>query len=293
MEITDMEAVYSGLTPESMGPWAAALRDMIMEQISVAVGTLTVRAEASARAAVEQATEQLRATEAALRGQLATSGSALDAERETTRTLADELASERTARERAAALHAQAQASHEEALSACATRLRALEAELETGRRERAQLASQLSAEAAERAQAMTVLQSVRAALGGGEIAAVLGGAIPMATAATGPAPALPSLAAVDAPAENPSSADCAGALLDEVEASYLRDTEETPLPSELVDRLIGHLRTARELYVAQCGTETVDVFDRQLSALLNTKGSLPFGRHLSVASYEVGHAAA
>jgi hypothetical protein len=201
-----------------------------------------------------------------------------------------------------------------------AERIRELELELEPSRSGASRLASQLEAEKAERARLAAVLDSIRSAVGA---TAPLSMAAPKATH-TDPLEVTTRVTIVDVsdrhgaeeqnrqvpadqsavdPGRNlkmvtraaaePDSvlSDCARQLLEQVEESYQNDVQSLQRPSDVVDRLVVQLRTARELFLAQCNNDealATGEFDRQISHVLDTKGATNFGRHLGIAWYEI-----
>jgi hypothetical protein len=81
-----------------------------------------------------------------------------------------------------------------------------------------------------------------------------------------------------------------ASELLAEAEAAYREDVDAGVSPSEIVTRLTANLATARERFTsARGGQGTADTaFKDQLIALLNAKYDSQFGRHLSIAMYDL-----
>jgi hypothetical protein len=98
------------------------------------------------------------------------------------------------------------------------------------------------------------------------------------------------------APAEpDVALADCARELLDEVHSSYQANVESLQGPSDVVNRLVTELRTARELFLMRCNDDEAlanQEFDRQISLVLDTNGATAFGRHLGIAWYEISQPA-
>jgi hypothetical protein len=323
-----MEHAYAALDAVSIVPSAPALRDTLVADITATVAKVIAHTEATVRQMADQARQQFETAESALLRQIAEAHADLEAERKSAAGLADELAKERTARQRAEASYAEAQALKQQISSAYDERLRSLTLELEALRREAAELAAQLSAESAERARAAGVLDSIRTALVavGIQPSPSPSPSGPGDAATTSPAPAAeiladaeradpqapPSGVDVDEPSADaartlkfitrpqaearPHLKEYAARLLEHVETSYWQDVESLQHPTDVVTRLVDYLRTARELYVARCQAEgelsSADEFQRQLSTVLDTKGSTSFGRHLAIAWYEVNEPA-
>jgi hypothetical protein len=77
--------------------------------------------------------------------------------------------------------------------------------------------------------------------------------------------------------------------LLEEAEAMYWTDLNSGRAPSEVVDRLTGILRYARDLVVGRWGSDDCDaaaVFEQQIAVLLDSKAETSFGRHLSISAF-------
>ena len=69
----------------------------------------------------------------------------------------------------------------------------------------------------------------------------------------------------------------------------YWTDLNSGRAPSEVVDRLTGILRYARDLVVGRWGSGACDaaaVFEQQIAGLLDSKAETSFGRHLSISAF-------
>ena len=58
----------------------------------------------------------------------------------------------------------------------------------------------------------------------------------------------------------------------------------------ELVDRITGNLRYAATVFARRVGFASGrgnDIFDQQLTAMLDAKGGSVFGRHLAIAAHD------
>jgi hypothetical protein len=97
------------------------------------------------------------------------------------------------------------------------------------------------------------------------------------------------------APAETASPAFDGNAyavqLLDHLESVYLADEAAGIGPSDLVDRLIANLLYASEVYARRSGApadRANDAFHQRVTAALVAKSGTSFGRHLSIAAFEL-----
>jgi hypothetical protein len=81
---------------------------------------------------------------------------------------------------------------------------------------------------------------------------------------------------------------DYAKSLLTEIEEMFLADAGADKPEDELHNRLKGHLEYARSIFatrVAMEGPGAATLLEDELSTIVETKGSSPFGRALSVVS--------
>jgi hypothetical protein len=79
--------------------------------------------------------------------------------------------------------------------------------------------------------------------------------------------------------------------LLQTVDAAYNADLESGLNPSQLVERLVGGLRHAQDLFAglaARRGQPRATEFERCVDELLDSKTSSSFTRHLAIASYAI-----
>jgi hypothetical protein len=77
--------------------------------------------------------------------------------------------------------------------------------------------------------------------------------------------------------------------LLQKVGAAYYSDLESGLNPSQLVERLVGELRRAQDLFAglaARRGQPKATEFEQCVAELLDSKSSSSFPRHLAIASY-------
>jgi hypothetical protein len=78
--------------------------------------------------------------------------------------------------------------------------------------------------------------------------------------------------------------------LLSEIEAVYDADKVSAMPFDKLVDRIAGNLRHAATIFARRVGFASGpghDVFDQQLTAMLDEKGGSVFGRHLAIAAHD------
>ncbi|MEO5568693.1 MAG: hypothetical protein ABIR92_09385 [Gemmatimonadaceae bacterium] len=78
--------------------------------------------------------------------------------------------------------------------------------------------------------------------------------------------------------------------LFEQIEAVYSVD-QQTHASIDVVDRLSANLRYAREVFVQRAASQGVigaTLFEQELCAKLDEFGDASFGRHLSIAAYEL-----
>jgi hypothetical protein len=96
---------------------------------------------------------------------------------------------------------------------------------------------------------------------------------------------------ASDAPEPRPELVEYIRQLLDDVEAMYWADLESARGPSDVVARLTANLKYARDVFARRLEASDagqINLFERQLMALLDTTSETSFGRHLSFSAYEL-----
>jgi hypothetical protein len=308
----------AGQHAESREPVVGARISSLRDKLNAAVAAVIAESEAATQRAVDEARQQFELVEQELHRQLSAALDDLEKQRDDARALKNQVALERTAKERAEASYSVAQATQHQVAAGYIERIHALEHEVENARREASRLAAEVESGAAERRRVSAILESIRSAVGGGlPVASAIetSNALPEATPQPSAQPAAADTArnhdeqpaAVGQFTSNAAATfkvvargrvepdealiTCAKQLLEQVEESYQSDVESLQRPADVVDRLVIQLRTARELFTAQCnGDETFanEEFDRQVSLVLDTKGATAYGRHLGIAWYEV-----
>jgi hypothetical protein len=311
-----MEAGLHAETPEPVGARVLSLR----EKLTAAVAAVIAESESAAQRAIDEARQQFELIEQELHRQLSAALDDLEKQRDDTRAMKNQVAIERTARERAESSYAVAQATQHQVAAGYLERIHALEREVESARRDASRFAAEVESAAAEHRRVSAILESIRSAIGGAAVARVLESSESTADAKPEHA-AKPAAAATTRNDEQPVAVDrlpssgaptlkvvvrippvpdeavsaCARQLLEQVEESYQTDVESLQRPADVVDRLVIQLRTARQLFLAQCGnneSNASEEFDRQLSIVLDAKGATAFGRHLGIAWYEISQPA-
>jgi hypothetical protein len=319
-----MEADLQVQSADSVGVRASALSSKLLQEITAAVAAAIAETEASAQQALNDERQQFEVVERELRRQLAAALDDLEKQRDDARAVKNQYTIERAARARAEEWLAAAQSTQNQIAAGYTERLRAAEAEIEATRREARRLADGLEAESAERARLTIVLESIRSAMGGVTPLPNPGpSASSHADAPNVQSPANHNLPAEESnedhgsmeqspsdsarnltfigrpaaeperrgPAPDPVLSAALTQLLDQVEESYQNDVASLQSPFDVVDRLVAQLRTSRELFLMRCNNDKTvadEEFDRQISELLDTKGSTAFGRHLGIAWHEM-----
>ncbi|MCA1558871.1 MAG: hypothetical protein LC753_01110 [Acidobacteria bacterium] len=199
----------------------------------------------------------------------------------------------------------EAQRVSQQIVSEAESQVQALRAESDAQKAELSLVRQQLETEKAGRSRLMATFQSVQRALSfaqSGDVALE-----PVTPAESRPqdkpadqrsdaAPAradLQSSPVADAQVlvvePHPEAVEYVKRLLDEAEAMYLADLKSGRSPVEVVDRLTGILRYARDLVVRCSGFGECDagrLFEQQITMLLDSKAETSFGRHLSISAY-------
>jgi len=190
-------------------------------------------------------------------------------------------------------------------VSEAESQVQALRAERDAQKAELSLVRRQLETEKAERSRLMATFQSVQRALSfaqSGDVALE-----PVTPAESRPQDKPADLRSDAAPARAdlqsspmadaqvlvveppPEAVEYVKRLLDEAEAMYLADLKSGRSPVEVVDRLTGILRYARDLVVKRGGFGECDaagLFEHQITVLLDSKAETSFGRHLSISAY-------
>ena len=217
----------------------------------------------------------------------------------------EQLDIERDARARAESERDEAQRVSQHIVSATESQMQALRTESDAQKAELALVRQQLEAERAERSRLTATFQSVQRALSSaqpGDLAldpvmpvdsrsqdkpADLKPGAPPARAGVQSNPVAEATVPVVEP--HPEAVEHIQRLLEEAEAMYWTDLNSGRAPSEVVDRLTGILRYARDLVVGRWGSADCDaaaVFEQQIAVLLDSKAETSFGRHLSISAF-------
>jgi chromosome segregation ATPase len=265
------------------------------------IESLVRSATAGAESAAEQTRAQAQIEIAELQAAVDTLRADLQAERDAVKTTSAQLDAEVAARVRAEGERDEAQRTSQQIMSETESRVEAVRIE---SRRQQADLSlarQQLEAARAERSKLMATFESLQRVLAVGQSGdAALEPMTLMETrqfevpADTTPDPAR-SFESVEPVAEDPvveahpEAVEDISQLLEQIEAMYSADLTSGRSPIEVVDRLTGSLRYARDVAVARWGSADCDagaLFDRQIAVLLDLKGGTSFGRHLSISAY-------
>lgn len=265
------------------------------------VGSATAEAEAAAQQTRAQAQIEIAELQAALDRQQAD----LQVERDTLKSANEQLDTERGARARAESERNEAQRVSQQIVSETESQVQALRAESDAQKAELSLVRQQLETEKAERSRLTATFQSVQRALSfaqSGDVALE-----PVTPAESRPQDKPADLRSDAAPARadlqsspvadaqvlvvepHPEAVEYVKRLLDEAEAMYLADLKSGRSPVEVVDRLTGILRYARDLVVKRGGFGECDaarLFEQQITMLLDSKAETSFGRHLSISAY-------
>jgi hypothetical protein len=179
-----------------------------------------------------------------------------------------------------------------------------LQAAAESHQREIAAIRQQLAVESTERARLSAQLDNVRTALGITQPVSVQPAQAPGQDETTmepagnrdkGPEHGSPDAVTSKRvePAEpvksDPVLRQYATELLQTVGVAYNADLESGLNPSQLVERLVGAMRHAQDLFAglaARRGQPKATEFERCVAELVDSKSSSPFPRHLAVAAY-------
>ena len=270
--------------------------------VSDLIETLVGSASAEAMAAAQQTRAQAEIEIAELQAVLDRQQDDLQVERDMVKSAYDQLDTARDARAQAESERDEAQRVSQQIASATESQLQALQAESDAQKAELALVRQQLEIERAERSKLMATFQAVQHALSfaqSGDLAFE-----PMTPSRPQEKPAdLRSDAAARADLQSrpvaeapipvvepyPETVEHVKRLLDEAEAMYWTDLNSGRAPVEVVDRLTGILRYARDLVVGRWGSDECDaaaLFERQVTMLLDSKAETSFGRHLSISAF-------
>jgi hypothetical protein len=283
-----------------------ALMAPFKQDLCAAVEQLVAVTVAEAEAAIESARAsgqtEIDTARTALADEISRSERLTATLAERDRQLADLRAEAETVRLDAQAAAQETEAAHEQIVSGHQSRIRALQADLDGTRAEVLQLKQQLAAEVAERmrlAGAIRTVQEACASAASDLTASIV--AAPVASSmhpdetlvATAPIDRALTLVVSSAPAPIDAPVqlmDYLTELFAQIEALYEDDQREHALV-DVVDRLSANLRCARDTFLKRSNAEGVagaDIFDQQLSAMLNSVTTTAFSRHLAIAAYQI-----
>ena len=301
----DTDARVASTTP-SIDTWISGSRDRFVRELTERVETVFSEIDGLARDALEAARQQHELEEGRLRQQLSEVLETIEQHRRDLQTLMVRVEAERSAKDAAEAKYLAAETAYLQSVSASTDRIRTLEQELEASRTAAGRLAIDLGSQRAEHDRVLGILSSIRSALAPGDPGLTGNPAAPPprdAVIADGTRPAGPdqqppreesaalvSPQTIDSRTPNALWSEYASQLLEQIESSYNYDVESGEPSSEVVDHLTEYLRIGRDLYLTRFKEEPLAAqeFDRQLSAALDTKGAMPFGRHLGIAWYAI-----
>ena len=258
------------------------------------IETLVGAADAEAVAAAQQTRAQAEIEIVDLQEALDRQRVDLQVERDMVKDANEQLDEERAARVRAESERDEAQRMSQQIASATESQMQALRAESDAQKSELALLRQQLETEKAERSRLTATFQSVQRALSSAQSGEMALDPVAPAPSRLQDKPAdLQSNAVAEAQAPvvepHPEAVEHIQRLLEEAEAMYWTDINSGRAPSEVVDRLTGILRYARDLVVGRWGSDDCDaaaVFEQQIAVLLDAKAETSFGRHLSISAF-------
>ena len=258
------------------------------------IETIVGAADAEAVAAAQQTRAQAEIEIVDLQEALDRHRVDLQVERDMVKDAGEQLDEERAARVRAESERDEAQRVSQQIASATESQMQALRAETDAQKSELALVRQQLETERAERSRLTATFQSVQRALSSAQPGEMALDPVAPAPSRLQDKPAdLQSnpVAEAQAPAvePHPEAVEHIKRLLEEAEAMYWTDINSGRAPSEVVDRLTGILRYARDLVVGRWGSADCDaaaVFEQQIAVLLDAKAETSFGRHLSISAF-------
>jgi chromosome segregation ATPase len=258
------------------------------------IETLVGAADAEAVAAAQQTRAQAEIEIVDLQEALDRQRVDLQVERDMVKDANEQLDEERAARVGAESERDEAQRVSQQIASATESQMRALRAESDAQKSELALVRQQLETERAERSRLTATFQSVQRALSSAQSGEMALDPVAPAPSRLQDKPAdLQSNAVAEAQAPavepHPEAVEHIKRLLEEAEAMYWTDINSGRAPSEVVDRLTGILRYARDLVVGRWGSADCDaaaVFEQQIAVLLDAKAETSFGRHLSISAF-------
>jgi chromosome segregation ATPase len=269
------------------------------------IETLVESASAEAVAAAQQTQAQADIEIAELQMMVDRQQVDLEVERDMVKSTNEQLDIERVARARAETERDEAQRVSQQILSATESEMQALRAESSAHKAELVLVRQQLETERAERSRLTATFQSVQRAISLAQSGDMTLEPVTPAESRLQQKPAdltsdptpiradLQSSPVAEAPVPvveaHPEAVEHIKRLLEEAEAMYWTDLNSGRSPVEVVDRLTGILRYARDLVVGRWGSDDCDaagLFDQQIAVLLDSKAETSFGRHLSISAF-------
>jgi len=271
----------------------------VADLIETLVGSATIEAVAAAQQTRAQAEIEIVELQAVLDRQQ----DDLQVERDMVKSAYEQLDMERGARAQAESERDEAQRVSQEILSTTESKAQAIRAECDAQKAELSLVRQQLEAERAERSKLMATFQAVQHALSFGQSGDVAFEPVtPVETRRQEKPADLQSDAArtdlqsspvadeqIPVVEPYPEAVEHVKRLLEEAEAMYWTDLNSGRPPVEVVDRLTGILRYARDLVVGRWGSDECDaagLFEQQVTVLLDSKAETSFGRHLSISAF-------
>ena len=290
-----------------IGAWTAGSRDRLVQDLTERVQTAFSEVVSLARETVETTSQQHELEKTQLRQQLSGALETIEQQRREVETLTAQFEAERSARGAAEAKSLAVETASQQSVSAYTDRIRTLEQELEASRAAAGHLAIEIGSQRAEHDRVVGILSSIRSALEPGHprvaadpVASLLrdevtaDAAIPENRDQAPPRdesiPVVPQTVDRPTPPRAALWREYASQLLDQIESSYNSDVESGERSADVVDHLTEYLRLGRHLYATRFKDEpeAAQEFDRQLSATLDAKAAMPFGRHLGFAWYAI-----
>jgi hypothetical protein len=294
----------------------ASAIDARESEVAGLIDTLVESARAEATTAAEQTREQaqieitrLQQSLAELQTRAETLQSDLGAERDTVKTLKEQLEMDGAARVRAEAERDEARRECQQQVSAAELQAQGLRSESDGLRVELRVVRQQLDEAVAETSRVTATLQLIQRALAQGmpvnvaiQNEARSGDAEAVAesrpsesgaeNSAVPQSPVVPARPVADPQialaAAHPDVVEDIKRVLEQVEGIYNLDLNAGRVGTELVDSLTGSLRYARDLIVARWsrdGCDAATLFEYQMAVLLDLNVATSFGRHLSISA--------
>jgi hypothetical protein len=286
--------------------------------VAALIDTLTDSASADAAAAVEETRAQAQVEISALQSAVTDLEARVDAlqreldtEREAARSVKAQLEIDVAGRVRAEEERDEARREAERQSAEAALKAESLRSESDALRAELAAVRQQFDAAIAEHSRLASTFQVIQQALAQGPAVNLARLNEAGASASPGaerrshdagarnivtpepsaPAPGTPVDPRMALAAQHPEVIDDVKRVLEQVEDIYQLDVTSGRSGTELVDSLTGSLRYARDLIIARWNRADCDaeaLFALQMALMLDLKAGTSFGRHLSIAAYDL-----